>query len=347
MSFYGYQNIAQNSIQLDMNKTNAKYRRVDQFVKQYLINAAPFLLAVTIFLITPLNKTNYVTVIVFAPAAFAMSLYVGIGISIGKINSILILTLYVSVFKILSIFVYKLPENGLLGFLCILSILPYLTVFLASKKVAKLKNFYVVRNVKNTLNLGVLGFIFWVGTGLDVVLIRFVLNSNESGAYMISATVGRTVLFVYLYFVQSQYPIMSLSTSDWKPWRLYMNGILIICLSAVFIKTFGSIIATNVFAKNLPTFSDFTFLYIMSLVPLVYVFPQLQLLTIDKNFKITPMFLFLIFLATLAYLLCADSKSGSLKIMFVCNCAFMVLIYLLRINQRIDKNLNTKIQFKM
>jgi hypothetical protein len=167
--------------------------------------------------------------------------------------------------------------------------------------------------------------------------VRFIFNANEAGVYMVSATIGRTVLFIYLYFVQSEYPRMS---SD-RPYRnfnkLYVNGIGLLLSAAIFLTLFGKIIAANIFDKALPGFASFSSLYILSLTPLVYVLPQLQILTIFKAFSFTPFLFALVCLTLFIYLVFAQSFHGCLMILFATNLAFMFLIWGVKRFQRIER----------
>jgi hypothetical protein len=288
--------------------------------------SAPLIISAVILLLLP-DKIPYLSVLVFIPAAFALSIYIGIAVSIGKINLVLKLTLFVSLIKILFLMITQLNQAQTWQFLFLLSTLPYFSLIFAEKKILRIKRFYVTKNLRSAINLSFLGFVFWVGTGLDAILVRFVFNSSEAGVYMISATIGRTVLFVYLYFVQSEYPRMTFD----KPYRnlkkLYLNGISLLVSSAVFLILFGNTIAVNLLDKNLPTFASFTSLYILSLSPLVYVLPQLQLLGIFKAFSITPLLFALLCMTLVAFFIFTQSFYSCLIILFASNMAYAFMIW--------------------
>ena len=330
LAFYGFHNIALTSKHGDNLSDLAKYQKIEVLRKKplLLIILCMLLCATTSWIGFGDRSLPYLSLLIITPITFVLSLYFGLATSVGLINIILILSLISSSLRILTICLQKLLQLDVNLFLFILALIPYLIFLIIRNRLINFRDFFVTKEMNVGLGLSLLGFVFWVGTSLDVILVRFVFDSEDSGLYMLSATIGRSVLFVYLYFVQYEYPMMSTRGSHFSTNILYKKGITILFASAGIILLLGDQIIRLAFNKDSTSFTIFTAIYIISLLPLVYVLPQIQLLTIQKKFGLTGFFSGIILFSITALVLWAETNWESVLISFCTNTMFAVLIWL-------------------
>ena len=330
LAFYGFHNIALTSKHGDNITDLAKYQKIEALRKKplLLLILCMLLVAATSWIGFGDRSLPYLSLLIITPITFVLSLYFGLATSLGLINSILVLSLISSSLRILTICLQKLLQLDVNLFLFILALIPYLIFVLIRNKLINFKDFFVTKDMNVGLGLSLLGFVFWVGTSLDVILVRFVFDSEDSGLYMLSATIGRSVLFVYLYFVQYEYPMMNARSKHFSTNVLYKKGLLILLASTGIILLLGDQMIRFAFNKDSTSFTIFTATYIISLLPLVYVLPQIQLLTIQQKFGLTGFFSVIIFFTVTILVLWAETKWECVLISFCTNTMFALLIKL-------------------
>ena len=333
LAFYGFHNIALTSKHRDNLLDLTKYQKIEVLRKKplMLIILCMLLVAATSWIGFGDRSLPYLSLLVVTPITFVLSLYFGLATSLGLMNSILVLTVVSSSLRILTICLQQLLQIDVNLFLFILALIPYLIFLIIKNKIINFKDFFVTKDINIGLGLSFLGFAFWVGTSLDVILVRFVFDSEDSGLYMLSATIGRSVLFVYLYFVQHEYPIMTAKGTFFSTRILYKKGLLILLLSAGIILLFGDQMIRLAFNKDSTSFNIFTAAYILSLLPLVYVLPQIQLLTIQHQFGLTGFFSLSIVSSAITLVLWAETKWECVLISFCTNMIFALFISFSRV----------------
>ena len=333
ISFYSFQNLGLTSNSSNAEKAGEKRILIGSYLRTFYLTIAALALIV-ILMVNAINieiNLSYYTLLVFAPAMFVMSIYLGIAISQGKMHLILRIGLFGACLKVIVLAASEVFEYEVWILLLSLALIPYFTNYLLKQKLSSFKVLRIHSDVKNTLGMSLIGIVFWIGTSLDVFLIRLVLNEEQSGIYMVTATLGRTILFIYLYLVQREYPKMRSNVGKQSITHLYLKGFYCLVPSSLLFYFFGDIISQSIFGKSFETFQGFTTLYLLSLLPLVYVLPQLQYLVIKHDFRIIPIFVIILIISAFSLVVFSKATSDVLGISFLTNLLFAFVLHFQRV----------------
>lgn len=134
---------------------------------------------------------------------------------------------------------------------------------------------------RHTMQIGALGVLFWLGTGIDLLFLNFALSGEEAGKYGIVANICRLALIPALYLSQKSFSRIVIANSKNESVAKLMfavakTGAALVLLSALGMLLIGDRFFEFVRGETSVGYGLLAATYLMCLAPLTVALPVLQ-----------------------------------------------------------------------
>lgn len=134
---------------------------------------------------------------------------------------------------------------------------------------------------RHTIQIGALGILFWLGTGIDLLFLNFALSGDEAGEYGIVANICRLSLIPALYLSQKSFSRIVVANAKNESVAKLMfsvakTGAILVLLSALGMLLVGDLFFEIVRGESSTGYGAVAAIYLMCLAPLTAALPVLQ-----------------------------------------------------------------------
>jgi O-antigen/teichoic acid export membrane protein len=234
------------------------------------------------------SAIRFSAVAMYAPAAGLIALAYGRLQGIGKMIYVAGLSAFGAALKILSLSAtveFSVSATSVIWAVTLSGYLVAIIAFIPSRKLGAVAP---VANNVHAVEIAVLGLLYWTASGVDLFFLNFALGGEEAGQYAVIATICRFGLIPTIYFGQKSFPTLihnfSLGLENQQViLRTAKVGIIFISAGAFATFLIGDTIFTLLLGRAVEGYSLFATLYLLSLIPLCFAFPQMQLSLVSTS----------------------------------------------------------------
>ena len=239
-------------------------------------------------LISMESAIRFSGVAMYAPAAGLIALAYGRLQGIGKMIYVAGLSAFGGALKILSLFAiveFSVSATSVVWAVTFTGYVVSIIAFIPSRKLGAVAP---VANNVHAVEIAVLGLLYWTATGVDLFFLNFALGGEESGQYAVIATICRFGLIPTIYFGQRSFPTLIHNFSQGlENQQVILRTVKVgtVFISACVFATFliGDTIFTILLGRTVEGYGHFATLYLLSLIPLCFAFPHMQLSLVSTS----------------------------------------------------------------